>query len=850
MRPIIAIMIVLLTGCAGESPPEQQQTPPTSNTTSQATDYMNPALRAEVETLKEAIRQQPTDETNDLERAHTLFRWVNAYALAGGYISVNATSVVSQISAYGVPAGPALDLFAQELTFLDENPDGLGSFELVQSAPFTVREYATFSQVYTVGNVPVEDGGGFLLANHFQTNHPPFQLEDPSAPNYVSITSSNPDVSFVVDSYPVPGMHGGFRGAANQLVYRVDGQLDPGDSVTLTYGDTTGGGPGLLMPDFKSDQMPFPVYVDLDGSDLWLSLPIQPVRVIGGPIANVAGFAESILATGESARISIRAEDEYGNRAEGDIPDWVITLDSERLASVPSNGEAVVTTEVRLGEPGVYRLAVESAAGGITGEVNPIKVVASPDDRIYWGDTHGHSGFAEGVGSADAYMKFARDEARLDFITHSEHDIWMDDMEWETLRDMVKQYSVEGEFIAYLGYEWTVRQSNGGHHNVLFRTPEGRSRAPAQLYPTLSRLYQGLRTENDTNDVVIIPHAHQKGEYRYSDPEMETLVEIMSMHGTFEWFARMYLNHGHEVGFIAASDDHIGRPGYASPKSSSLAQRGGLGAILAPERTTDAIFDGMKNLRAYATTGQRMILDFAVNGTGIGQRAPYSTERRISATINGTSPILSVTVFRNDAVLESFEYGDDKENQLRLTFFSESYPFHPQDNPRGWRHWQGTIEVAGSNVESAMLVDFQNNAYQSFSASDQDPNVIEFHTLTRGDHSSILLDLDDIDSDTAVTVRLDDANETGSGPPQLRRHQRIPGATVTLDVGETRDMAFDGYQDTISLSKSVTAPKDVAIEIIDTESPRHGDYYFMRVRQADEGLGWTSPVWVGGNPTQ
>ena len=159
-------------------------------------------------------------------------------------------------------------------------------------------------------------------------------------------------------------------------------------------------------------------------------------------------------------------------------------------------------------------------------------------------------------------MQWAKEDARLDYVTHSEHDIWLDDAEWEVLRSNVSEFTTEGEFVAYLGYEWTVNNVRGGHHNVLFRNPQNRKRVPAQFYPTLSKLYQGLREQAQPRDVVVIPHAHQAGDYRFSDPELEPLIEIMSQHGNFEWFGRMYLQHGHRVGFIAASDNHLSQPGF------------------------------------------------------------------------------------------------------------------------------------------------------------------------------------------------------------------------------------------------------------------------------------------------
>jgi len=47
-------------------------------------------------------------------------------------------------------------------------------------------------------------------------------------------------------------------------------------------------------------------------------------------------------------------------------------------------------------EPGVHRISIRSKDGAIEGKTNPVLVEKDPEHRIYWGDTHGHSGFAEG----------------------------------------------------------------------------------------------------------------------------------------------------------------------------------------------------------------------------------------------------------------------------------------------------------------------------------------------------------------------------------------------------------------------------------------------------------------------
>jgi hypothetical protein len=38
---------------------------------------------------------------------------------------------------------------------------------------------------------------------------------------------------------------------------------------------------------------------------------------------------------------------------------------------------------------------------------------------------------------------------------------------------------------------------------------------------------------------------------------------------------------------------------------------------------------------------------------------------------------------------------------------------------------------------------------------------------------------------------------------------------------------------------------DVSFEIED-EGSVQGDYYFVRVKQVDDAMAWSSPIWVGG----
>lgn len=823
-------------------------------------DYLSASLRQQVEELKKAYRAAPTTPATYGERAKVLWQWTNAYARTGRSIPVNMTTSIRPVLPNPPTRGNArsFDYFVEELILLDEEPNALGVLT-ADLGPFEARTFVTFQQRYRVGERPIKQDGGLVIARHHMTGYGLFQVDDPAGDNYLTIKSSNPNVIFVPDEVPLSGMHGGFRGSMPTRFFRVAaGVLQSGDIVTITYGDRSGGGRGLRMGSPSTDFMPVPVYIDFDGKHAY-ALPIQPIKVTGTDIDAVHGFAPSVVRPGEPFELSVRAQDRFYNRAKGPIPGFKVYANDELLATVPPSDHAISVIEnLKFKTPGARQIKIVSADGKISGTGNPI-LVSETASKIYWGDTHGHSGFAEGIGTPDRFMQWAKEDARLDFVTHSEHDIWMDDFEWQVLTDKVKEYSEAGRFVGYLGYEWTTQNRFGGHHNVIFRDFESKIRIPTQLYPTLSNLYQGLRTHFDSNDVLVIPHAHQAGDYRQSDPELQKLVEIMSGHGTFEWFGRMYLKHGHQVGFIAASDNHLSQPGFTSPSGRYHSQRGGLAAVMAAENSRDGIFDALKSLKTYATTGDKIILDVRLNGAEMGQRIPFAEKRTIEGRVIGTAPIDSITIVKNDIEIWNKDYltidsGRYKaEETFYITFESESFPMHPADNPRGVRGWRGKLEITGAELLAFEATDFLHPEVSLLEIDPQNSNVLLFRTGTRGDTSSIKLRLANIKRSARIHIDLDPALEQGS-PTRFRPHAVVPHAVVELAFkdlqrGQTRKtIPIDVYQDSVTLRRLIdTGATDVSFRFADVGNLQ-GDYYYVRVKQADDALAWSSPIWVGGIP--
>lgn len=819
-------------------------------------------LRRKVEGLKSLAAAGGINQDNARENALILFEWANKLSLQGILIPVELPSMAGIATQPGPMTEsliPGIAQLVEEMAIREDSPGDFGTLEADNAGPFPVGSFQTIRQTYTVGDRPISVGGGFTIGRHFMSNQGQYQTTDPSADNYVSITSSDESVSFTVGARGVFGMFGGFRSLAPQLFFEVaEGTLDPGETVTITIGDTSGGGRGFQVQTHANDAFPLPVYVDFDGAGRTFSLPNIHYSVIGGAPVRVQGFAPSTLETGEAFELSVRAEDVYRNRATGTVPALDVLVNGEVVRTLPESEEAIrVIDDLSLDAPGVYHITFASEDGTFTGASNPIWVQREHDLNIYWGETHAHSGFAEGQGSPDYFYTFARDDARLDFVGMSEHDHWLDDREWEIMRDAVDRYHEDGRFITYLGYEWTVQTTWGGHHNVFFRDTEGRSRVGKQYAPVLSALYRGLRAENDTEDVLIIPHAHQAGEYRLNDAQMETLIEIMSLHGTFEWFGRAYVDAGHEVGFIAASDDHLSHPGYSVVLSQGLSNRAGLAAVLAPEKSRDAIFDAMKDRSAYATTGERIILDMDVAGGRMGTRIPYTADRTIDVTAIGTAPIESITIIKNGEEVFQSDFvaaADQSTGRYQLTFYSDTDPGY-RENARGWRDWRGTLRVNGARLVGVEPPGLPNPHNEYARLSESDSNVVDFAVRTRGHSRSFILELADVSPDASITIATRPATEYGTPfvLPQTQLHA-YPALETTLEIAERAAQQVPGavMDDSIEL-KAVRdeAPLTQTLSWTDGGTARPGDYYFVRVQQTDGALAWSSPVWVGGlSPTE
>jgi len=113
--------------------------------------------------------------------------------------------------------------------------------------------------------------------------------------------------------------------------------------------------------------------------------------------------------------------------------------------------------------------------------------------------------------------------------------------------------------------------------------------------------------------------------------------------------AEAVLRRGIRVGFVAGPDDHSGKPG-AGIKGILRCSMDGLTAMRDYRLDRETLFQHLESRSVYATTGARILLDFSVNGKGMGEEIslPPNAPRAIRAEVHGQAPVSEVAVIRED----------------------------------------------------------------------------------------------------------------------------------------------------------------------------------------------------------
>ncbi|MEM7310289.1 MAG: CehA/McbA family metallohydrolase [Planctomycetota bacterium] len=595
-----------------------------------------------------------------------------------GSATPNASSEAAPAAQEGDPPTAQrfrVDMLREARDFPRHPSDGGGRAWIDGEALARAGAPGRWTVVYEAGELGVAVGG------YVRLTVPPFwNWTDPQnraeqAPGY---TTAETEADGVELENVVPD-----RGV---FVARIAGRaLAAGETIRFVYG----AGPGLARADrYAERESPFWVSVDGDGDGMAEVLADSPtIEVLPGPPAQLVLTAPSTARPGDEIELHVAVLDRSGNTGtafEGSVDFPGVPEGVEAPASIELTAEdrGHKTVRLRVNAAGVHRLlgralpvGAPADAEGWLGETNPIEV-ASNVPRILWGDLHGHSNLTDGTGTPEDYYAYARNVGGLDVAVLTDHDHWgmlkVDSHPelWSRIQTATRAAHAPGEFVTLLGYEWTSWIH--GHRHVLYFEDEGVMYSSVdEAYESPLQLWDALRSQG----VPAMTFAHHSAGGPIPtnwnippDPELEPLTEVMSVHGSSEAmdspsriysplpgnFVRDALDRGYRFGFLGSGDGHDGHPGLARLASPNA----GLAAILAEDKTREAVLDALRSRRCYATSGQRIVLRCALGGQRMGSAQPApgkGTSTLLFVHAIGTAQLRAIHVIRSGEVVQEID---------------------------------------------------------------------------------------------------------------------------------------------------------------------------------------------------
>jgi len=260
--------------------------------------------------------------------------------------------------------------------------------------------------------------------------------------------------------------------------------------------------------------------------------------------------------------------------------------------------------------------------------------------QLIWGDFHVHSaGSVECEGEPDELAHYARDKSRIHALTISDNDHfwscgarknqrWLTDHEWDTNVGNAKALNEPGRFALFPGYEQTINAEHGSdserllhNHTSVMADDDDMERDLLHFDPRVRRAIREGRRLSNRDIVECVRLAREKGHYplphahtnwwRLVDPEIQTACDV-----TTAWLRNIecydiyhtYLDRGLRFGFTGSSDGHYRNPGFG----------GALTGLWVTEVSRSAVLEALRTRRTYATAGQRILVEFAINDTFMG----------------------------------------------------------------------------------------------------------------------------------------------------------------------------------------------------------------------------------------
>jgi len=400
----------------------------------------------------------------------------------------------------------------------------------------------------------------------------------------------------------------------------------------------------------------------------------------GGQPARVQVAAPTLVAPGERFALSLAVVDRDGYPSvefEGSV--WVRGKFAEpTVAEVAFRKGQPAVAEVRdlaIGEVGVRRFEARWEGGRSTS--NPVCCTRSPGCRIFWGDPHVHTILSNCHADKARSLNFCYAAARylsgLDWVSATDHvsNGRGDFSKWREQMAACRLHDDPPEFVTLPGYEASLKGGCGGDTNAYFLRPPPMFADEFEEGDILTLCHRLAEAVGEGNFFVVPHHTTRAGKHGeipdelYPGERLMPVVEVHSKWGTSEYrgnpnplkevhpgpsYAVDLLGRGLRLGFVAGTDSHATMPAARGIEPGHIDRLPGLTAVVCPQLTRRDLFQAIRSRRCYATSLERIYLDFNLSGIPMGESRAWPDHHRpreIQVVAAAQSQIEKVEVIRN-----------------------------------------------------------------------------------------------------------------------------------------------------------------------------------------------------------
>jgi len=499
--------------------------------------------------------------------------------------------------------------------------------------------------------------------------------------------------------------------------------------------------------------------------------------------------------------------------------------------------------------------------------------------NFYWGDIHNHCGITYGFGSLENALKAA--EGQLDFCAVTGHAMWPDIPErtedtaflvdfhkkgfaklrnnWESVRETVAKAYKPHEFVTFQGYE--IHSSKHGDHHIVSPSDELpliEANSPAELvealkpHPCIAVLhhpgytpgYRGANWETFSSDITPVVEVFSKHGCGMSEHSPYNYLHTMGPRDSRST-AFTGLGKGHRFSFVGSTDHHAGYPGSYGD---------GRMAVLATEKTREAIWEAILAKRTYAVTGDKIECNFSINGAIFGSEieAKGDKERKISLDVKACDFVEKVTIFKNLKAWAILNGEEITDTEKVATTFKIRVEMGWGNKNEGY-DWGGNVAIKSGTLE-AVETCFRGRSVLAPSPDmkdDPDINALDNRILNQ-DKNGVAWKCTTFKNPTTMHSQTAALILEIKGDMKTELKVSANGKEMMVTIAEiirgSRTFQMKDYSSEAVVIHSAVPETHYKFsrEWIDLKKENDCDIYHVEIKQVNGQCAWISPIYVLG----